>query len=226
MGWAIHGRAVAFILAIDGPAGAGKSTVSKRIADRLGFVLVDTGAIYRSAALIALRLGIDDERDIARAVLAADIRLAGSSVMLDGEDVSLLIRSPEVSRHASVVSALPAVRSALLERQRWEARRQPGGAVVEGRDIGTVVFPDADAKVFLTASLDARAERRRAELADKGLRPSHADVMAEIESRDARDSQRAVAPLRPADDARLVDTTGKSIDEVVAEIAAIVHECA
>jgi len=221
-GGAIHRPAVAFILAIDGPAGAGKSTVSKRVADRLGFVLVDTGAIYRSAALLAMRKGLEEERAIASAVLAADIWLDGSMVMLDGEDISSQIRTPEVSRHASVVSALPAVRAALLDRQRIEARRQPSGAVVEGRDIGTVVFPDADAKIFLTASLEARAERRTAELEKKGMRPSHADVMAEISIRDARDSERAVAPLKAAADARRVDTTGKSIDEVVEEIASYV----
>lgn len=215
---------MAFILAIDGPAGAGKTTVSRRVADALGFVLVDTGALYRSAALLALRRSLTEPEAIARAIAAADIRLDGSRVTLDGEDVSTSIRTPETSRHASVVSALAPVRAALLDLQRQEARRQPRGAVVEGRDIGTVVFPDAEAKVFLTASIEARAERRRAEIAQTAHAQSLAEVMADIERRDARDSQRDVAPLKVAPDARVVDTTGRTVEDVVAEIAALVAE--
>lgn len=209
-----------FVLAIDGPAGAGKSTVSRRVADRLGYVLVDTGALYRTVALIALRRGLTGGPAIAEAARASDIRLDGSRVTLDGRDVSTEIRTPEVSRQASVVSALPEVRAALLELQRAEARRQPGGAVVEGRDIGTVVFPDAELKIFLTASLEARATRRAAEPAFQGR--SHAEVMREIDQRDARDSERAIAPLKAADDAVVVDTTHKTIDGVVEEIGALV----
>lgn len=214
---------MAFILAIDGPAGAGKSTVSRRVADALGFVLVDTGALYRTAGLIAARRGLTDPDELAAAVRAAEVRLEGSLVRLDGEDVSTLIRTPEASRQASVVSALPAVRAALLGLQRQEARRQPRGAVVEGRDIGTVVFPDAEAKVFLTASLEARALRRRAEVEQSGHAQSLAEVMADIAQRDQRDSQRDVAPLRAADDAVLVDTTGRTIEDVVASIVALVE---
>lgn len=214
---------MAFILAIDGPAGAGKSTVSRRVADALGFVLVDTGALYRTAGLIAVRRGLTDPDELAAAVRAAEVRLEGSLVRLDGEDVSTLIRTPEASRQASVVSALPAVRAALLGLQRQEARRQPRGAVVEGRDIGTVVFPDAEAKVFLTASLEARALRRRAEVEQSGHTQSLAEVMADIAQRDQRDSQRDVAPLRAAEDAVLVDTTGRTIEDVVASIVALVE---
>lgn len=212
---------MAFILAIDGPAGAGKSTVSRRVADALGFVLVDTGALYRSAGLLAHRRGLDDPDTIAAAVASARIHLDGSRVTLDGEDVSAAIRTPEASRQASVVSAMGPVRAALLDLQRQEARRQPRGAVVEGRDIGTVVFPDADAKIFLTASLEARAQRRHSEPAHAGL--TLTEVMTEIDRRDTRDSQRDVAPLKAATDARVVDTTGRTIDEVVAEIEGIVR---
>lgn len=213
---------MSFILAIDGPAGAGKSTVSRRVADALGFVLVDTGALYRTAGLIAVRRNLTDPEQLAGAIRGAEVRLDGSLVRLDGEDVSKLIRTPEASRQASVVSALPAVRAALLGLQRQEARRQPRGAVVEGRDIGTVVFPDAEAKVFLTASLEARAQRRLSEVAQSGHAQTLAEVMADIAQRDERDSQRDVAPLRAAEDAVVVDTTGRGIDEVVADIVALV----
>ena len=213
---------MSFILAIDGPAGAGKSTVSRLVAEALGFVLVDTGALYRTAGLIAVRRSLTDPEQLAAALRSAEVRLDGSQVRLDGEDVSKLIRTPDASRQASVVSALPAVRAALLGLQRQEARRQPRGAVVEGRDIGTVVFPDAEAKVFLTASLEARAQRRRSEAALGGHTQSLAEVMADIEQRDQRDRQRDVAPLRAADDAVVVDTTGRGIDEVVQEIVGLV----
>lgn len=213
---------MSFILAIDGPAGAGKSTVSRRVAERLGLVLVDTGAIYRSAALIAHRRGLQDEAAIASAVSALHLELEGGRVLLDGEDVSAAIRTPEISRAASHVSAMPRVRAALLDLQRRIARREKRGAVVEGRDIGTVVFPDAELKIFLTASIDERAQRRKAELEERGDHSQSLEqVKEDIRARDEKDSQRAVAPLKAAADAHLVDTTGRTIDEVVESIAAL-----
>lgn len=211
-----------FILAIDGPAGAGKSTVSRRVADHLGLVLVDTGAIYRAAALSAQRRGLTGEHEIAASLQGLPIQFDHARVLLDGEDVSTAIRTPEISRLASHVSAMPAVRRALLELQRRIALDEPKGAVVEGRDIGTVVFPDAPLKIFLTASIEERAQRRKAELDQRGSSgQSLEQVMDDIRTRDARDSEREVAPLKAADDAHLVDTTGRSIDQVVEEIAAL-----
>lgn len=211
------------VVAIDGPAGAGKSTVSRQVADQLGFLLVDTGAIYRSAALVALRRGLVSEAAIAGALQGLELRFEEARVLLAEEDVSGLIRTPEISKHASVVSQMPQVRAALLDLQRRAARLHPRGAVVEGRDIGTVVFPDAEAKIFLTASVDERARRRTEELAQRGHHSSLAEVRAEIEERDQRDSQRAVAPLKPAPDAAIVDTTGRPIEEVVREIVGLVR---
>jgi cytidylate kinase len=194
---------VVFILAIDGPAGAGKSTVSKAVAEHLGLTLVDTGAIYRSAALVADRQGLTGEPSIASAARGLELRFRAGRVFLGDEDVSALIRTPLVSARASVVSAMPAVRAAL----------------VEGRDIGTVVFPDADLKVFLTASIEERARRRKEELDRAGANLGLDEVIREIEARDRRDSERAVAPLRAAADAHLVDTTGRPVAEIVAQIA-------
>jgi CMP/dCMP kinase len=215
---------MAFILAIDGPAGAGKSTVSRRVAERLGLVLVDTGAIYRTAALLAKRRELTDEAEIATAVSSLDVVLRDGRVRLFGEDVSTEIRAPEISQASSVVSAMPSVRRALLDLQRRIAQQEPGGAVVEGRDIGTVVFPDAQLKIFLTASIEERAQRRKAELDSRGASQSIEQVTADIAIRDERDSRRSVAPLRAAEDAKLVDTTGRTIDQVVDEIARLAKE--
>lgn len=210
-------------VAIDGPAGAGKTTVSRRVAETLGYAYVDTGAMYRAVAWRALRDGIDpgDERavtDLAER-LSFDFRVGEdgqSRLFVDGEDVSAAVRQPEVTRLSSPVSAIPGVRRTLVARQR--AMGAAGGVVMEGRDIGTVVFPDADVKVFLTASDEERARRRTEELRARGEPAAFDEVLAGIRERDHRDSSRADSPLRQADDAVLLVTDGLSIDEVVARI--------
>ncbi len=214
------------VIAIDGPAGSGKSTVARRIAQALGLTLLDTGAIYRSLALRAREQGVDwgDGPALARLCASLDLRfrLEGEKdrVLLDGRDVSDAIRTPEISRGASQVSALPEVRTALLGRQRRFA--EEGSVVAEGRDIGTVVFPSARPKIFLSASPEVRAGRRHAELASAGQRVSLEEVLREQVSRDAADAGRSAAPLRAAADAITVDTSGLEIDEVVARILALV----
>ncbi len=215
------------VVAIDGPAGAGKSSVTRLVAERLGYLLVDTGAIYRAVALAASRAGIGWSDSQPIAALASALvaregirleRLASGEqrVVLDGEDVSSAIRTQAISEGASRVSAIPEVRESLLELQRAAGRR--GGVVLEGRDIGTVVFPDAEAKFFLTASVDVRARRRHEELAQRGYPQSFEDVRREVIERDKRDSSRPVAPLRQAADAIVVDSSTLSIDEVVERI--------
>ena len=196
------------LIAIDGPAGAGKSTVARAVADALGFTYLDSGAMYRSVALAELR-GADDP-------LASEIELDSGRVTLDGEDVTDAIRTPEVSARASEVAARPEVRSHLVTLQRNMIRH--GDYVAEGRDIGTVVAPDAELKVFLTASPQERAQRRAAQT---GADP--AQVLAEQTERDERDSNREHSPLAPAPDALNVDTTGLTVDEVVAQIARLVQ---
>ena len=196
------------LIAIDGPAGAGKSTVARAVADALGFTYLDTGAMYRSIALAELR-GAEDP-------LGSEIALDDGHVTLDGEDVTNAIRTPEVSARASELAARPEVRGHLVALQRDMIRN--GDYVAEGRDIGTVVAPDAELKVFLTASPQARAQRRAEQT---GADP--AQVLAEQIERDERDSTREHSPLAPAPDALRVDTTGLSVDEVVAEIARLAH---
>jgi cytidylate kinase len=212
------------IVAIDGPAGAGKSTVSRRLAERLGYSLVDTGALYRCVALAAREAGVGLEDDGALGRLMPSLSIdfgwkAGEpTTSLGGRDVSATIRTPEMSSAASAVSARPVVRSGLLELQRRLGRNAPRGAVLEGRDIGTVVFPDAEAKFFLTATPRTRAERRFRELSARGVACTFEQVLADQEKRDRDDSSRALAPLRQADDAELIDSTDLSLDEVVARI--------
>ncbi len=213
------------IVAIDGPAGAGKSTAARGLADALGFVLVDTGAMYRAVALAAQREGIawtDGEALGAlthRLVADTAIRFErdparGVRVLLRGEDVSDAIRTPENGMGASTVSAHKAVRDALLDMQRQAGRA--GGVVLEGRDIGTVVFPDAEAKFFLTASAEIRARRRHDELVGKGgAVPSLEETLADVRRRDEQDSTRAVAPLKQAETAVFVDSSDRTIDEIV-----------
>ena len=211
-------RVTAPIVAIDGPAGAGKSTVARQLARRLGFTIIDTGAIYRSVALAAQRAGIswEDDNGLARLLDAGlGLTFQGERVLLRGEDVTEAIRTPEISRGASVVSARPVVRQKLLQLQRDLGRAAPRGAVLEGRDIGTVVFPDADVKFFLTASDEARAQRRHAELNEKGLSVPLPEVLTDQRRRDKDDTERAIAPLRAAADAVIVDTTGFDLEQEV-----------
>jgi cytidylate kinase len=195
------------IIAIDGPAGSGKSTVAHALAQRLGWAVLDTGAMYRAVTVEALRRGVDlhDADALADVARAAEIRTR-PRVSINGRDVHDQIRTDEVNVAVSVVAANPAVRAAMVERQRALAGAEPGGLVVEGRDITTVVFPDARVKVFLTATLDERARRR----ADEG----HESVAR----RDHADASREASPLRRAPDAHVVDTTGRSVDQVVEEI--------
>jgi cytidylate kinase len=214
------------VVAIDGPAGAGKSTVARLLAGRLGYDLLDTGAIYRVMALLARRHGVawDDGPGVAALASGLDLsfRLDGevNRVFVAGSEVTADIRAPEMSDGASRVSALPEVRAALLGIQRALGAR--GGIVAEGRDIGTVVFPDAGAKFFLTATIDERARRRVADLAASG-RPADLDrTRAEMIERDQRDTTRAVAPLRKADDGIEIDSSALSAAEVVARMAEVV----
>lgn len=220
------------VIAIDGPAGAGKSTVARNLAKALGFLLVDTGAIYRAVALAATRRGIDRKDGAAVAQLASDLlgREAlvfrrdaelGMRVMLEGDDVSDEIRTPEMGIGASEVSVHPKVREALLGIQRQAGAE--GGVVLEGRDIGTVVFPDAELKFFLTASPEVRAQRRHAELVQKGNAPTYEETLEAVRARDHQDESRAVAPLRRAADAVLVDSSALDFDGVVAEMLTTVR---
>ncbi len=218
-----------FIVAIDGPAGAGKSSASRLLAARLGFTLVDTGAIYRTVALAASRQGIafDDDARLEALLPALQIRFAPPAtpggpqqVRLGGEDVSEAIRTPPMSLGASAVSARPVVRAGLLDLQRRLALAEENrGAVLEGRDIGTVVFPDADLKIFLTASERQRAQRRYAELQQKGDPSTLEQVLEDQRRRDKNDSEREVAPLKPAADARILDSSELDLAWVVAALA-------
>jgi len=214
------------VIAIDGPAGSGKSTIARRVAAKLGFLYIDTGAMYRTVGLWALRAGIplDDMHRLGGLAKAANIELSSSParVSLNGEDVSEAIRTPEVSDAASKSSAVPAVRRALVEKQREMGARN--SVVMEGRDIGTVVFPDAEVKIFLDADPEVRAERRVKELCEKGATPNPQEVNREVKDRDQRDRTRADSPLVQAPDALLVDTTGLSLDEVEELILKIVRE--
>lgn len=207
-----------FSIAIDGPAGAGKSTFAKRLAKDLGFVYVDTGAIYRSVGLFAFKNGIAIENIEKVAECLGDVKIEVSyddsgtqHVMLNGSDVSKEIRLPEISTYASAVSALPQVREFLLNLQRDFAKRY--NVIMDGRDIGTVVLPDADLKIFLSASIEARAKRRYNELLEKNIKTTFEEVESDMVARDEHDSHRAVAPLRQAKDAVFVDTTDLSLEE-------------
>jgi len=220
-------------IAIDGPAGAGKSTIAKLTALRFGLEYVDTGAMYRGIALKALREGVP-AADAARLTQLAEaaefsFRVERPSpddllnrVFVDGEEITADIRTPEVSSMASKVSAISGVRRALVAAQQALGAR--GGVVMEGRDICTVVLPDAEVKIFLTASAEERARRRHLELVEKGAEEPYEKVLKEIRERDERDSTRADSPLRPAPDAAYVDTDGKGIEQVVAGIAAIAEK--
>lgn len=203
------------IIAIDGPAGAGKSTVARLLARRLGYTYLDTGAMYRALTFQALQDGVDlrDEAALAGLLASLDLRLEPGRVFLDGEDVTGWIRSPEVDAAVSIVAGFPRVREALVA---WQRRLAAGGQVVmDGRDIGSVVLPQADYKFFLTASLQERARRRMEEGLRRGHRLAEVEVEEEMVRRDRLDSERATGPLVVPPDAQVVDTTGRSVEEVV-----------
>jgi cytidylate kinase len=213
------------VIAIDGPAGAGKSSVAKRVAQALGYRYLDTGALYRALAWKAIQRGLrpQDTRYIVEMTRETRVELQQHNgeqrVLVDGEDVTDAIRAPEVGNLASPISAIPEVREILLEWQREFGRQ--GGTVAEGRDTGTVVFPNAEVKIFLTASLNERARRRHKELLERGINISFDQVKLDMEARDQRDSTRHIAPLRPAPDAVVIDTERLTIDEVVEEVLRI-----
>lgn len=206
-----------FIIAIDGPAASGKSTTAQLLAEKLGYVYIDTGAMYRACALKAKKMGIDinDEESIRELLDDIDIRIENHNsknrIFLDGEDVSEDIRADDISALASAISAIPAVRYKMVELQRKMGEK--GGVILDGRDIGTFVFPSAEVKFFLTASPEVRAKRRWLELKQKGINKDFSEVLADLVKRDNNDSQRALAPLKKADDAIEVDTSNMTIEE-------------
>jgi len=208
------------VIAIDGPSGSGKGTIAHRVASRLGFHVLDSGALYRLLGAAAKRHAVSIENEAALEVLAAhlDVQFTVDAqgeavILLEGEDVSREIRTEEAGRVASQVAVLPKVRNALLARQ--QAFREAPGLVADGRDMGTVVFPDADLKIFLTASAEARAERRYKQLLEKGFGASLAALIDDIRARDTRDTERSIAPLKPADGALVLDRTDLGLDAVV-----------
>ena len=216
-------------VALDGPSGAGKSSVARAAAKRLGFLYIDTGALYRTIALAILRAGVDRNDAEAVAKLLPSIQIAlqhdkdgVQRMLLEQEDVSEEIRTPEISAAASVISAYPPVRAFLLETQREIARQHD--VIMDGRDIGTVVLPDAEVKIFLTASAEARARRRYQELAEKGIETSYEAVLEENQRRDAHDSTRLTAPLRKAEEAVTVDTSDLTFAESVDVICRLILE--
>lgn len=216
-------------VAIDGPSGAGKSSISRRAAELFGFIYVDTGALYRTIGLAAFRKGYDtkDKSLILPMLPELDIEMKYNEdgeqrMYLDGEDVSLDIRLPEISMCASNVSAMPEVRSFLMDLQRGMAEKY--NVIMDGRDIGTVILPNADVKIFLTASLEARAYRRYLQLKEKGMEESIEDVRIDMMKRDEQDTNRAAAPLKAADDAVILDSSELAIEETLARVAAIISE--
>jgi CMP/dCMP kinase len=218
------------IIAIDGPSGAGKSTLGKMLAKKLGLLYLDTGAMYRAAALSALenKISLDDSEAVARTAEAAEIELIGEpddlKVILDGRDVSTDIRTLEVAQAASIVSTISEVRRIMVRHQREIGSRDPKGCVLEGRDIGSVVFPNADYKFFLTAKPEARAQRRFAEDAAKGRTSTYEQTLAEINERDARDVSREDSPLTIASDAIVIDTSELDLTEVFEQMLAKISE--
>ena len=219
---------MAINIAIDGPAGAGKSSIAKLVSKELGYIYVDTGALYRTVGLYSIRKGIDtkDAQAVTATLKDIEVKLGfvdgAQHVFLNGEDVSDAIRTPEASMGASNVSAIPAVRTFLFDLQRDIAKSN--NCIMDGRDIGTVVLPDAQIKLFLTASPEARAERRYKELIEKGEKVDFQDVLDDINKRDYQDSHREIAPLKQAEDAILVDNSGCNLEEGVALVIGIIKE--
>ncbi|MBE7023886.1 MAG: (d)CMP kinase [Ruminococcaceae bacterium] len=218
-----------FKIAIDGPAGAGKSTIAKKAAAQMDFVYIDTGAMYRAIGLAAVRQGLRPDSDISGIVdMLPDVNIDlaygenGQEIFLNGENVSTEIRLPEISVAASDVSKIPEVRAKLLELQRSIAEKTD--VIMDGRDIGTVVLPDAQLKIFLTASVEERARRRFEELKEKGIECDFEEVKRDMEYRDKNDSEREIAPLRPAEDSVVLDTTGNTLEQSVELILGLIKE--
>lgn len=216
-------------IAIDGPSGAGKSTISRKVSEKLGYIYIDTGAIYRTIGINALRLGVDlgSPEAIEKTLtddLSVELRFVDGEqrMFLNGEDVSAEIRLPEASMAASAVSAVPKVRAYLFDLQRDLARKN--NCVMDGRDIGTVVLPNADVKIYLTASAESRAERRFLELRQKGVETTFEEVLSDMKQRDYNDSHRAIAPLRQAEDAILLDTSGNELEQSVELVLSTIKE--
>lgn len=215
-------------IAIDGPAGAGKSTVAKGLAKKLGFIYVDTGALYRAIGVFAIRKGVNTKDADGVSALLGDIKVelkfvdGAQRVFLNDGDVSEAIRTPDASMAASNVSAIPAVRAFLLELQRDIAKKN--NCLMDGRDIGTVVLPDAQIKIFMTADVEERAMRRYKELQEKGINDSYEQVLKEMKERDFQDSNRPIAPLKPAEDSMIFDSTGLTLQESVDRLTALIGE--
>ncbi len=215
------------IIAIDGPAGCGKSTIAKMIAKKLGYTYIDTGAMYRAVALKLKRENVnpDDLKAVLKVMEDTDIQLKpaenGVKVFLDGEDVSDQIRTEEIGKIASQIARYPQVRKVLVKMQRHLGEKAKN-AVIEGRDAGTVIFPDADVKIFLTAKPEVRAERRYKELKEKGLDVSYEEILKQVKERDYLDETRKDSPLKPAEDAVIIDTSNKSIEQVFNEVMEVI----
>lgn len=215
-------------IAIDGPAGAGKSTVAKGLAKKLGFIYVDTGALYRAIGVFALRNGVNTKDADGVSALLGDIKIelkfvdGAQRVFLNDEDVSEAIRTPDASMAASNVSAIPSVRAFLLDLQRDIAKKN--NCLMDGRDIGTVVLPDAQIKIFMTADVEERAMRRYKELQEKGINDSYDQVLKEMKERDFQDSNRPIAPLKPAEDSMIFDSTGYTLEQSIEGLSALIGE--
>ena len=215
-------------IAIDGPAGAGKSTVAKGVAKKLGYIYVDTGALYRAIGVYALRNGVNTKDADGVSSVLKDITVelkfvdGVQKVFLCGEDVSVDIRTPDASMAASNVSAIPAVRAFLLDLQRDIAKKN--NCLMDGRDIGTVVLPDAQIKIFMTADVEERAMRRYKELQEKGINDSYEQVLKEMKERDFQDSNRPIAPLKPAEDSVIFDSTGHTLEQSIDELSELIGE--
>ena len=204
------------VIAIDGPSASGKGTIAKRVAQALGFHYLESGALYRLVALISLRQGLKDEAAVAHAAEAMDVVFVADEILLEDQDVSSQIRHETVGNHASEIARMPKVREALLRRQR--AFREPPGLVADGRDMATIVFPDAALKIFLTASPEVRAQRRYKQLIEKGIAANLAALSRDLAERDQRDATRAVAPLVPAPDSQVLDSSALSVEAVADQV--------